>query len=66
MFAAAHGGALPAKLADVAVPLPDDPFTGKPVRYEVTGKKAHIRGTPPASEQVDVSFRVHYEITLKN
>ena len=38
MYAAEHNGRFPAKLADVTVPLPDDPFTGKPFRYEIMGK----------------------------
>ncbi len=66
LYAADHGGALPAELADMSVPLPEDPFTGKPVRYEVTGKSAHLRGSPPAGEQNDVTYRLHYEISLKN
>ncbi len=47
LYAAAHDGALPATLADVSVPLPDDPFTGKPFRYEHEGPTAALRGTPP-------------------
>jgi hypothetical protein len=35
MFAAAHGGKLPTNLSDAGVPLPSDPFTGKPFGYEV-------------------------------
>jgi hypothetical protein len=66
MYAAEHAGAFPAKLADVSVPLPDDPFTGKPFRYEVSGKTANLRGTPPSAEQNSAVFRVHYEITLRN
>ena len=50
LYAAAHDGALPAKLSDIPVPLPDDPFTGKPFRYEVTGQTAHLRGSPPPAE----------------
>ena len=37
MYAAEHKGALPAKLSDLTVPLPDEPFTGKPFRYELDG-----------------------------
>ncbi len=48
LHAAEHNGTLPAKLSDVAVPLPDDPVTGKPFRYEVIGNTAHLRGSPPA------------------
>lgn len=35
MYAAGSGGKLPAKLADAGVPLPADPFTGKPFGYDV-------------------------------
>jgi hypothetical protein len=66
MFAADHGGVFPAKLALVSVPLPDDPFTGKPFIYEASGKTAHLRGTPPSAEQNTAVFRIHYEITLRN
>ena len=65
LYAAEHDGALPAKLSDVAVPLPDDPFTGKPFRYEVTGNTAHLRGTPPSAEAKNPSFNLHYEVTLQ-
>ena len=47
LYAAEHGGSLPTKLSDLTVPLPDDPFTGKPFRYEITGNTAHLRGTAP-------------------
>ncbi len=63
MHAAEHGGAFPAKLSDISVPLPVDPFSGKPFLYEANGKTAHVRGTPPDSEKDKAPFRVHYEIT---
>ena len=44
MYAAEHDGKLPAKLSDISVPLPIDPFTGKPFVYAVDGATAHIRG----------------------
>jgi hypothetical protein len=66
MYAAEHGGAFPVKLSDLSVPLPDDPFTGKPFLYEASGKTAHVRGTPPKAMENERAFRVHYEITLKN
>jgi hypothetical protein len=65
LFAAAHDGKLPASLSEVAVPLPDDPFIGKPFRYELIGKTAHLRGHPPAGEEKDPSYNVHYEVTLE-
>ncbi len=66
MHAAEHKGVFPAGLADVSVPLPDDPVTGRPFVYELTGKTAHLRGTPPKGMEENRFFRVHYEITLKN
>ena len=33
LYAVAHGGKLPEKFADVGVPLPVDPFSGKPIGY---------------------------------
>ena len=66
MFAAEHGGAFPAKLADIPLPLPDDPFTGKPFAYELAAGTAHLRGTPPKAEENTPAFRIHYEISLKN
>jgi hypothetical protein len=66
MYAADHGGKFPAKLAEISVPLPDDPFTGKPFRYESSGKTAHLHGTPPATAKEVREYRLHYEITLRN
>jgi hypothetical protein len=54
LFAADHGGRLPEALADCAVPLPDDPFTGKPFAYKGEGATAHLRGGD-----------VHYEVTIQ-
>jgi hypothetical protein len=65
IYAAAHGGKLPAKLSDCPVPLPDDPFTGKPFRYEVDGGTAHLRGSPPAGDAKNPAYNVHYQITMK-
>ena len=66
MYAAEQTGTLPAQLADVSVPLPGDPVTGKPFLYEVSGKTAHLRGTSPKGMEQNRFFNVHYEITLKN
>ena len=65
LHAAEHDGALPAKLADVAVPLPVDPITGKAFRYELIGNTAHLRGTPPAGQEKVPPFNVHYEVTVQ-
>jgi hypothetical protein len=65
LYAAEHNGALPSKLADFTLPLPDDPFTGKPFRYELDGETVHLRGTPPPTEQRKPAFNLHYEVTVK-
>lgn len=65
LYAAAHGGAWPATLADAGVPVPVDPFTGKPFRYEVEGSVAHLRGSPPAGEEKNVTYNLHYELTVR-
>lgn len=65
LFAADHGGAWPTKLEDVTVPLPPDPFTGKPFRYAVDGGTAHVRGTPPPGEEANAAYNIHYELTIR-
>jgi hypothetical protein len=65
LYAAAHDGRLPAALADIDVPLPPDPFTGRPFRYAVDGATAHLRGSPPPGEDKNPAYNVHYEITLQ-
>ena len=47
------------------MPLPDDPFTGKPFRYEVQGVTAHLRGSPPPGEGDEPRLNIHYELTLR-
>jgi hypothetical protein len=50
LHAALHHGALPKGLADVtAVPVPDDPHTGKPFGYAVKGDTFTLTA-PPAGE----------------
>ena len=65
LHAAAHAGNLPESLEEIEVPLPADPFTGKPFRYELKDGTAHIRGTPPDGETRNASFNLHYEITIR-
>jgi hypothetical protein len=52
-------------LAEISVPLPNDPFTGKPFRYEVTGNTAHLRGTSPDAEKTNAAANIHYEVTIQ-
>jgi hypothetical protein len=65
LHAAEHNGELPANLAEVSVPMPDDPVTGKPFRYEKVGASAHVRGTPPEGAEKDRFFNVHYVLTVR-
>jgi hypothetical protein len=65
MYAAAHEGRWPAKLADLPVPVPDDPFTGKPFGYQVEGATAHLHGTPPKAEEKNPAYRIHLVVTVK-
>jgi hypothetical protein len=64
LYAAEHGK-LPASLADAPVPVPDDPFTGKPLGYEVKGDTAIIRGTTPKEFEGQSGYNVRYEITVR-
>jgi hypothetical protein len=65
LYAAEHKGALPAKLTEISVPLPDDPFTGKPFCYELSGGTAHLRASPPKAEEKTAAYRMHYELTVQ-
>ncbi len=65
MYAAEHEGKLPDKLADITVPLPVDPTTGKPFPYERQGDTARIRGTPARGAENQPGFNIRYEITIR-
>ena len=65
MYAASHDGKLPERLSDTDVPLPPDPFTGKPFLYRVEGQTAHLRGSPPKGEEKNPAYNLHYEITIR-
>ncbi len=62
---AAQHGRLPARLADVSVPLPEDPVTGKPFVYRLEEGTAIIKGTPPRGEEKNAAFNIRYEVTLR-
>jgi hypothetical protein len=65
LYAAEHDGKLPAKLGDCSVPLPHDPFTGKPFLYKLEGATAHLRGSPPYAEKNNPAYNIHYEVTIR-
>lgn len=63
LHAAAHGDRLPARLSEVAVPLPLDPATGKPFEYQFEGSTAHLRGGSLGEGSAGMSA-VHYAVTM--
>ncbi len=65
LYAADHGGRLPEKLSDVAVPLPVDPFTGKPFRYERLDGVGHLRGNAPKGNEDNAAYNLHYEVIIR-
>lgn len=64
-YAAENGGKLPPTLAATKLPVPVDPFTGKPVVYEVKDGTAVIRGTPPANMNDVPVYNLVYEVTVR-
>jgi hypothetical protein len=66
LYAAAHGGKLPARLDDVTdVPIPLDPRTGKPFDYRQGGGQATLTGPAPAGEKADNRNTIRYELTVR-
>lgn len=64
LHAAAHGGKLPAKLADVTVvPVPDDPGTGQPFEYHLDGQTATLTGRIPDESLAVAGLR--YRVTVR-
>jgi hypothetical protein len=65
LHAAAHGGQLPATLADIKlVPVPRNPLTGKPFEYRAVGGKATLYVPPPPGEAAHLNNSRRYELTL--
>jgi hypothetical protein len=64
LYAARHNGQLPKELGDVTeVPLPDDPWTGKPFVYRLSGERATLEATPPP-EMPRNYWNADFEITI--
>ena len=64
IYAAAHKGELPAKLAEVPVPLPVDPITGREFTYSLKDATATLRGSPPAGQEKVAVYNLRYEIKI--
>lgn len=65
LHAAAHAGKLPVQLADIEVPLPVDPISGKPFAYKLEGETAVLRGTPPKGHEKTAAFNMRFVVTLR-
>jgi hypothetical protein len=65
LYAAEHHGKLPAAASEIALPLADDPFTGKPLEYALEGPSAHIRAHQLAGARRSEGFNVHYVVTIQ-
>jgi hypothetical protein len=66
LYAAAHGGKLPATLGAVKeVPVPDDPMTGRPFEYRLEGGKATLHGPPPDDLKQNAAYVLTYELTVQ-
>jgi hypothetical protein len=65
LYAAGHDGKLPAKLADLSVPLPVDPVTGKSFTYTLEEKTAHLRGGVLQGEEKTADDNVHYQVAIQ-
>jgi hypothetical protein len=64
LHAAAHGGRLPESLDAVkAVPVPDDPATGRPFGYSAAGGTATLTAPPLVGGAAALGAQVRYEIT---
>jgi hypothetical protein len=65
LYGAGHDGKLPESLSAIRVPLPADPFTGKPFEYRVEAGTARLHGNPPRGEESNPRYNVRYEVTLQ-
>ncbi len=65
LYAAAHGGKLPARLEDVKeVPVPADPYLGKPFVYRAHNGTVTLEGLPPAGEKANPGNALRYELVV--
>jgi len=62
---AAHHGKLPSALEEVDVPLPVDPFTGKPFSFALDGKMARLCAAAARGMEKPSPAGACYEITIK-
>jgi hypothetical protein len=67
LYAAAHGGRLPPTLDAIQeVPVPNDPFLGKPFVYRLDKGAATLEAPPPDGEEATDRNALRFELTLTN
>jgi hypothetical protein len=63
LYAAGHGGKLPASLADITeVPIPIDPITGKAFQYKLDGDQGVLEWAPPPG--FSAKYGARYALTV--
>ncbi len=65
LHAATHGGRLPATLAEVTLPVPNDPVTAKPFAYEVTPAGYRLDAPPPAGQTSHTGNAIALAVTVQ-
>lgn len=61
--AAHHEGALPASLAELRLPVPEDPMTGQPFGYAVAGDTFTL--TAPRYLENDPNTSLEWRVTMR-
>ncbi len=60
MHAAEHDGTLPGSLQDITcVPVPDDPWAGKPFEYSLQDEVATLKATAPTGQPPELTIEYH-------
>jgi hypothetical protein len=66
LHAALNNGAVPKALAEVtAVPVPDDPATGRPFEYRANGDTFTLTAPPPKGEPANPVNAFEYVVTVR-
>ena len=66
LHAATNDGQLPRLLSDVtAVPVPDDPNTGKPFEFKLEGNTFTLNAPPPPGEPPHAGNAFRYVVTIR-
>jgi hypothetical protein len=66
LHAAANNGLPPKALSDITlVPVPDDPNTGKPFEYAVSGNTFTLTAPPPPGWDPNPAWSFRYEVTVQ-